>query len=67
MASANADTVRSGYEAFAAGDVPKVLGLFDPAIEWTVPLAHVWTLREGKVTRFHEYTDNVALRQHALS
>ena len=35
MAS-NTDLVRSGYEAFARQDIPAVLGLFDPKIEWTV-------------------------------
>ncbi len=30
----NADTVRGLYEAFGQGDVPTVLGGFDPKIEW---------------------------------
>lgn len=30
----NADIIRSLYDAFARGDVPAVLGLFDPQIEW---------------------------------
>jgi uncharacterized protein len=30
----NAELARSGYEAFARGDVPVVLGLMDPAIVW---------------------------------
>jgi hypothetical protein len=30
----NVTIVRGGYEAFAKGDVPTVLGLFDPKIEW---------------------------------
>ena len=30
----NADIIRGLYEAFARGDVPTVLGLFDPQIEW---------------------------------
>jgi len=29
------DTVKSIYQAFAAGDVPGVLARFDPKIEWT--------------------------------
>jgi ketosteroid isomerase-like protein len=28
------DTIRGIYEAFGRGDVPAVLGAFDPAIEW---------------------------------
>jgi len=30
----NCDIVKSLYEAFARGDVPAVLGTFDPRIEW---------------------------------
>lgn len=30
----NAEIIKSLYDAFARGDVPTVLGLFDPQIEW---------------------------------
>jgi ketosteroid isomerase-like protein len=30
----NGDVIRGLYEAFGRGDVPEVLGTFDPAIEW---------------------------------
>jgi uncharacterized protein len=30
----NADIIKSLYDAFARGDVPAVLGVFDPQIEW---------------------------------
>ena len=30
----NASILRGGYEAFAKGDVPTVLALFDPNVEW---------------------------------
>lgn len=30
----NAEIIENLYEAFAKGDVPTVLGLFDPQIEW---------------------------------
>ena len=30
----NGDVIRGLYEAFGRGDVPTVLGKFDPAIEW---------------------------------
>jgi hypothetical protein len=30
----NADTIRAIYQAFARGDIPFVLGAFDPQIEW---------------------------------
>jgi ketosteroid isomerase-like protein len=33
----NVATIRSGYEAFARGDVGAVLELLDPQIEWNVP------------------------------
>lgn len=29
------DTIRAGYAAFARGDVPAVLGILDPKVEWT--------------------------------
>ena len=32
--SQNVDRVREIYAAFAAGDVPKLLGYFDPQIRW---------------------------------
>lgn len=34
MSQANVAVVRAIYEAFAAGDVPTVLGAMDPAIVW---------------------------------
>lgn len=47
MAQSNAELVRSGYEAFAAGDVPAVLAIFADDIEWHIPgrspLAGVYT------------------------
>jgi uncharacterized protein len=30
----NVEIVAGGYQAFGRGDVPAVLGIFDPAIEW---------------------------------
>lgn len=30
----NVETLRGGYEAFGHGDVPGVLAIFDPDIEW---------------------------------
>lgn len=32
--SSSKDTIVSLYDAFGRGDVPAVLGMFDPAIEW---------------------------------
>lgn len=122
---ANAEIVRGVYDAFAAGDVPGVLGAMDPMINWTeaegflyggtyigpdavlenvfmkygtewegfsavpghfvedgntvvalgtysgkylktgknmdVPFAHVWTLRDGKISRFMQYTDTLTM------
>jgi len=34
MSQDNQEIVKSMYDAFARGDVPFVLGLFDPQIEW---------------------------------
>jgi ketosteroid isomerase-like protein len=116
----NVSIIRSGYDAFAKGDMAKLMEIFDPGIEWTIPdtvgfdshysgidavmgffgeipklwaelhvepeeyfalgddrvlalgthhgrvvngeslsapFAHVWTLREGRATRFFEYVD----------
>jgi ketosteroid isomerase-like protein len=35
--SDNVGVIRRGYEAFAAGDIPTVLGLFDDGITWYTP------------------------------
>jgi ketosteroid isomerase-like protein len=37
MSEQNAQLIRDGYEAFAQGDIPAVLGLFDEDIDWHVP------------------------------
>jgi ketosteroid isomerase-like protein/predicted ester cyclase len=36
-ASGNVDLIRSGYAAFAAGDIPAVLALFADDLVWTTP------------------------------
>lgn len=33
----NKDLVKKGYEAFSAGDIDTVMGLFDDDIEWVQP------------------------------
>jgi hypothetical protein len=33
----NVAILRSGYEAFAKGDIPTVLSLWDPKMEWSEP------------------------------
>ena len=33
--SATVDTIRAGYDALATGNVPAILAMCDPAIEWT--------------------------------
>jgi uncharacterized protein len=37
MSQSNAELVRSGYEAFASGDIPAVLAIFADDISWTIP------------------------------
>jgi ketosteroid isomerase-like protein len=37
MTHRNAELIRRGYEAFARGDVPTVLGVFGDDITWHVP------------------------------
>ena len=34
MSQAHVTLIKSVYEAFGRGDIPAVLGFFDPAIEW---------------------------------
>ncbi len=129
MPRQNTETVRGIYEAFAKGDVPAVLAMFDASIEWNeaenflyadgnpyigpnrvlegvfmrlgsewenfsaspeeildagdtivalgryagrfrkngqdvnAQFVHVWRLRDGKVTRFQQYTDTAQFAQ----
>lgn len=37
VTQSNAELLRSGYEAFAAGDVPAVLAIFSEDIAWHIP------------------------------
>lgn len=59
----NETMLRKGYAAFAAGDIPGVLALFDPQIRWTVgghsSLSGVYTGHEevvGFFTKIFELT-----------
>jgi ketosteroid isomerase-like protein len=36
------DIIRNGYAAFAVGDVPRVLAIFDDNIEWTQTAGHIY-------------------------
>lgn len=38
----NTDFLRRAYAAFASGDIPSVLALFDDEIEWIEPAGHVY-------------------------
>lgn len=38
----NTDILRQAYAAFAAGDIPKVLALFDDDTEWVEPAGHIY-------------------------
>jgi ketosteroid isomerase-like protein len=59
-------------DAFVAeGDVVVALGRYGGAYKATgksfsAPFAHVWTVRDGKIVRFQQYTDTV-LVQAALT
>jgi uncharacterized protein len=37
VAGDNVGLIRTGYRHFAAGDIPSVLALFDPSIDWYTP------------------------------
>jgi ketosteroid isomerase-like protein len=45
MSQENVAQVRSGYEAFARGDVDAVLALLDPDIDWHPAIARSWVLK----------------------
>ena len=59
--NANADVVHQAYRAFASGDIPALLDLVDDEVAWsapeTLPQGGVFTVRNGKITRFREYVD----------
>lgn len=123
----NKQIIEDGYNCFATGDIPRLLGSFDEKIEWTeaegfpyggtyvgadailenvfmklgtewegfsavpnelldagdsivalghysgkfnktgksmkVPFAHVWTLRDGKIIKFVQYTDTLKVSE----
>lgn len=42
MPQDNVDRAKAMYEAFARGDVPAVLGAFDPQIEWNEAENHIY-------------------------
>lgn len=37
MADQDVETLRGAYDAFARGDIPAVLGIMDPGVEWNEP------------------------------
>jgi len=129
--SSNLDILREGYSNFAKGDIPAVLEVFDPNIEWTeaegfpyagtykghkeiseqvfmklgtewdgytvkanefidagdrivvlgkysgtykatgksfeADFAHVWTVRDGKATKFVQYADTAIVQEAVRS
>ncbi|NYJ06739.1 nuclear transport factor 2 family protein [Petropleomorpha daqingensis] len=60
----NADVARSGYAAFAAGDIPGVLSLFAEDLVWTVPdsvpFGGVYSGPQGAADFFTALMRNVA-------
>jgi ketosteroid isomerase-like protein len=62
-------------ELIAEGDRVVALGTYEWRVkttgrEFSGDFAHAWTIRDGKVTEFHEYTDTAACRdayQKAMS
>jgi ketosteroid isomerase-like protein len=122
----NREFIRTGYEAFARGDIPVILSMLDPKVEWTdaegfptagtyvgpeavrgmfahvgadwdhfeavpstyvadgdhvvvlgeysvthkatgksatVPFAHVWRIKDGKIIRFRQFTDGPSFQR----
>jgi uncharacterized protein len=60
-AMSSLDVVRDGYAAFGRGDIPGLLGMCDPAVEWvyhgSVPWAGSFSRHEG-VARFFGILSN---------
>jgi uncharacterized protein len=56
----NKDIMRAAYGSFASGDVPAVLALMDPNIEWTE--AEGWPLYDGTFVGPQAIVDGVFLR-----
>ena len=58
MSQANIDIAKSSYAAFGRGDIPAILAVLDPNVEWTTPGKGVPTegTRRGpaEVARFFE-------------
>lgn len=50
MAPTNVDILRDGYAAFSRGDIPAVLAVLDPDIEWIEPEGYPW----GATYRGHD-------------
>jgi ketosteroid isomerase-like protein len=42
MSQANVEVVRRAVEAFRAGDMQRVFGMVDPAVEWDLSRATTW-------------------------
>jgi ketosteroid isomerase-like protein/predicted ester cyclase len=63
-ATGNADVARSGYAAFAAGDIPGVLSLFTEDLVWStpasVPFGGVYTGPQGAAEFFTKLSQNFA-------
>ena len=76
--SDNVQIVQAGYADFLSGNIPGVLNRFADEFTFTVPgapevprktgkryesdWAMAWTLRDGKVVAFHEYSDPTQLK-----
>jgi ketosteroid isomerase-like protein len=129
--SANVDLIKGAYDSLAKGDVPAIMAMLDPDVQWTeteggpygglfqgpqavldgvfmrlgtewegftvtphefidggddvvalvryggsykdtgkpidCEVAHVWTVRNGKATRFIQYADTAALQEAVTS
>jgi hypothetical protein len=65
MTQQNEATVRTAYEAYAAGDLPTMLAFIDPELEWTYldpSLENVLTVPEGRILAIRACRD----REEAL-
>jgi ketosteroid isomerase-like protein len=68
MARPSTGWARALYASFAKGDVPAVLALgtysWNPRAPGAaeVKIAHVWTVDNGKITRFQQHVDTAKER-----
>ena len=63
MAAEPVQLLQEAYAAFSSGDIPATARESGRPLD--VPFVHVWTVRDGTLCRFQDYTDTAKVL-HAL-